>query len=126
MKDAKRIAAKPLKPAMQARRMVVLTGTANHAHRRTAVSVSTGNCAPRHGWRHGRAASRASLRVLQHGCVALCTVVRPWVIPVYSLRVSFDLYSSSILPSIPPESYFSHQNPKVLSGSTDKPQYKYN
>ena len=78
MKDAKRIAAKPLKPAMQARHMAVLTGMANHAHRHTVVSVSTGNRAPRHGWRHGRVASRACLRVLQHGCVALCTVVRPW------------------------------------------------
>jgi len=32
---------------------------------------------------------------------------------------------TSILPSIPPESYLSHQNPKVLPGSTDKPQYKH-
>jgi len=33
---------------------------------------------------------------------------------------------TSILSSIPPESYFSHQNQKVLPGSTNKPQYKHN
>jgi len=33
---------------------------------------------------------------------------------------------TSILPSIPPKSYLSHQNEKVLPGSTDEPQYKHN
>jgi len=33
---------------------------------------------------------------------------------------------TAILPSIPSESYLSYQNPTVLPGSTDKPQYKHN
>jgi len=46
--------------------------------------------------------------------------LRPFPLTLPGLRLT------SILPLIPPESYLSHQNPKVLPGSTDKPQDKHN
>jgi len=63
----------------------------------------------------------------QHGLATwLCCLVHGRACSRSLPFALLGLRLTSILPSIPLESYFSHQNPKILSESTDKPQYKHN
>jgi len=79
------------------------------------------SCA-KHGLQHGRADGRATFLGLQHGRAS----------PMHG-RASFRsrpfalqrLRLTSILPSIPCESYIYSQNSKVIPKSVDKPQYQH-
>jgi len=84
------------------------------------MRVNTVKCAPRHGWWCSRAAGSASLRGLQQLCRPVHGRALLHPLPLAWLRLT------AILPSISSESDLSHQNPMVLPGSTDKPQYKHN
>jgi len=88
------------------------------ATRCTGVPRRTVGCTLAHGHTHGR----AWLRPLQHGHAAPVhgrASLRPFPLALLGLRLT------SIFPSIPPESYLSRPNPKLLPGSTNKPQYKH-
>jgi len=101
------------------KRIAEKTIKSRDAARRTAVPQHMANRALKHSHTHGR----AWLWPLQHvhaGPMHGRASLRLFLLALSGLRLT------SILPSIPPESYLSHQNPKVLSESTDKPQYKHN
>jgi len=121
-KDAQEVRRKLTKSRDAARSTAVLTGMVNPAL-----------------W-HGRASqygqpcigARLVARLCYWPCVPSSPAARLYR-PVHG-RASFHpfplalpgLRLTSILPWISPESYLSHQNPKVLLESTDQPKYKHN
>jgi len=89
--------------------------------RQTAVCVSKGNCAPKHGRWHDLLPCD-----LSGPTERLCHPVHDRTcLRLLSFALS-GLRLTTILPSIPLESYLSHQNLKVLPENIDKPQYKHN